>query len=160
QASSMGTNATASTTISGVLNVVPIAGGTIPLAATGTRMLGFQETNGTPHAFYVSTNQHIIHLFQGSSGGWQAYDVTANTISGNTTNHQPAAGTPLAGLANPGGGANSFYFLDANQHIHETYDHNDNVWYDNDFTALFGLVNAAPGTALTVYPGSGSIDMH
>src|SRR6516164_5510525 len=90
----------------------------------------------------------------------RAYDVTANAIGQNTTNHLPVSGTPLAGLANPGGAANSLYFLDANNHIHEIYDHNDNVWYDNDFMTMFGLVAAAPGTALATYPGSGSIDMH
>src|SRR5215471_6156953 len=84
--------------------------------------------------------------------------LTPSTAIPPTTS--PASGTSLTGLADPGGGANSFYFLDANQHIHETYDHNDEVWHDNDFMTLFGLGAAAPGTPLTVYAGAGSIDMH
>src|SRR5262249_8050373 len=112
------------------------------------------------HLNYVGTDQHIHDLHHNVTTGWSDMDVTANSISGNTTNHQPVSGTALTGLLNPGGAAVSFYFLDANQHIHETYCHNDEIWYDNDFTTLFGLAAVAPGTPLVIYPGSGSLDMH
>ncbi|HEY6251568.1 MAG TPA: hypothetical protein VI685_16545 [Candidatus Angelobacter sp.] len=65
-----GTSSTASITISGGLQTALTTGGTIPLPSAGSSMVGFQEADGTPHTFYLSSsNQHIIHLFKGSSGG-------------------------------------------------------------------------------------------
>jgi RHS repeat-associated protein len=130
-------------------------------AAPGTALATYPGSGSIDmHLHYVGSDQHIHDVYHNSTTGWASVDVTANSISGNTTNHQPASGTAMAGLLDPGGAAVSFYFLDTVQHIHESYCDNDEVWHDNDFMTLFGLPAAAPGTPLAVYAGSGTIDMH
>src|SRR5262249_5668253 len=114
QASAVGTNATASVTVAGAVITAP-SSGTPPLAASGTPLTSVVDANGNSHTFYLGTNQHVWHLYWNSSGGWQNQDLTA--VTGGSG---PAAGSALTSMVDANGTIR-LYFLDANQHIHETY---------------------------------------
>jgi RHS repeat-associated protein len=127
------------------------------LAASGTAISldpgapagSFGAPAGGMHAYYLGANQHIYFLtWNASTSSWQNTDLTANTTNGNTTNHQPAAGTPLTGLVSNDGYVR-LYFLDASQHIHETFCCNTSSWVDNDMMTTLGIAAAGTGTAMT-----------
>ncbi|MBZ5509013.1 MAG: FG-GAP-like repeat-containing protein [Acidobacteriia bacterium] len=107
-------------------------------------------SGGGMHAYYLGSNQHIYALtWNTTSLSWQNLDLTAITINGTTTtSHQPAAVTPLTGLVSNDGYVR-LYFLDASQHIHETFCCNSGSWIDNDMMNVLGVPATAVGTVLT-----------
>src|SRR5215813_3666610 len=141
QASAVGTNATASVTVAGAVNTAP-SSGTPPLAASGTPLTSVVDANGNSHTFYLGTNQHLWHLYWNSSGGWQNQDLTA--VTGGSG---PAAGSALTSMVDANGTIR-LYFLDANQHLHETYCCGSAGWYDSDMVAVLGFGTAASGSSL------------
>ncbi len=132
-------DATASVTISGSLNASPTGGGNPPLAASGSPLTSFVASDGSSHAFYLSTNQHVWHLFWNSTASWQNQDLTA--ITGNTT---AAASSKLSSVFDSSGNTHVFY-LDANQHVHELFCCS---WQDHDLTAITGSPTAISGSAM------------
>jgi RHS repeat-associated protein len=136
-----GTNATASVTIGGTLNSLSSGGGNPPLAASNSPLTSFVDGNGNSHAFYLSSNQHVWHLFWNNSGGWQNQDLTVNTGA-----PLAAAASSMTSLADSSG-VQRVYYLDSNQHLHEMNCCGAG-WSDNDMTAYLGTSAATSGSAL------------
>ena len=136
-----GSGCTASVTINGSLRASPSGGDNPPLAAANTPLTSFVDSNGNNHAFYLSTNQHVWHLFWNGTAGWQNQDLTL--LTGGPL---AAAGSSMTSLAD-GNGAQRVYYMDANQHVHEM---NCCIagWRDNDMTAYLGASAAGSGSAL------------
>ena len=136
-----GTSSTAGVTIGGALNSSTTGGGGAPLAAANTPLASFVAADGSSHAFYISSNQHVWHLFWNSSGGWQNQDLTV--LTGGPL---AASGSSMTSVFDSSG-TSRVYYLDANQHIHEM-----NCcaagWSDNDMSAYLGTSAAAIGSAL------------
>lgn len=137
-----GASATAAVVISGSLNGLPAGGGAAPLAAANSPLTSFVASDGSSHAFYISTNRHVWHLFWNSTAGWQNQDLTA--ITGETL---AASNTSLASSFDALGDSHVFY-EDGNQHVHELF---CCPWQDNDLTAITGNTLAASGSALSSF---------
>ncbi|HLJ26020.1 MAG TPA: RHS repeat-associated core domain-containing protein [Candidatus Angelobacter sp.] len=151
QASSVGTSATASVTISGTLNSAP---STDLLPAAGTSLTSYVAADGTPRVVYLGANQHVYQLAWSSGGGWQGQDLTALT------------GTPLAGSSSGlaaivnAGGCPHLEYVDMNQHVNDLYLPNTSGgcltnWANEDLTALSGNTLASAASPLAISGAGG-----
>src|SRR5579872_5484084 len=151
QASSVGTSATASVTISGTLNSAP---STDLLPAAGTSLTSYVAADGTPRVVYLGANQHVYQLAWSSGGGWQGQDLTALT------------GTPLAGSSSGlaaivnAGGCPHLEYVDMNQHVNDLYLPNTSGgcltnWANEDLTALSGNTLASDASPLAISGAGG-----
>jgi RHS repeat-associated protein len=138
---------TASVTIGGSLNGSSSGSGVPPLLAAGSPLTSFVASDGSSHAFYLSANQHIWHMYWNSTASWQNQDLTL--ITGDIP---PAANSALSSAFDSSGNSHVFY-LDSAQHVHELF---CCAWQDHDLTASTGNTPAAPGTALTAEVSSGN----
>jgi len=134
-----GTPATATTTIAGSLNSASTSGSVQP-AAAGSPLVGYVQSDGTSHTFYLAPNQHLYHLFWSSPSTWTNQDLTV--LTGSTL---AAANSSLNALLDSKGVGQVFY-LDSNQHVHRS---SCCAWQDQDLTGSYTA--AASGSPLTSF---------
>ena len=77
---------------------------------------------------YIATDGDIHELYVKVGGGRAEADLTAAP--------QPAAGSPLAGVALEWGRSKQVAYIAADRHIHELFAFPDSGWLHADLTAL------------------------
>jgi RHS repeat-associated protein len=147
QSNSVGANAAASVTISGSLSSSPSSADPAPIPGPGTPLTSIVLSDGTPHVFFVGTDQHIYHLSWTSTAGWANQDIT--TAAGGTL---VGTGSGLNAFLNSGGCPHVFY-IDPNQHVSDLFMNNvtggcASTWSYNDYTSITGNILAAAGSPL------------
>src|SRR5262249_52572030 len=116
------------------LSIGPAAAGSA-LSSTGAAQ------GSTVHVFYQGSNQHLYRMFL----GWQNQDITANSGSAS-----PAAGSAITSMVDNNGLVRA-YFVDGNQHVHETWCCSSGNSFDADLTGSLNTNAAAAGTRLTSF---------
>jgi cell division protein YceG involved in septum cleavage len=113
------------------------------LAAAGSALSGFAMANGTPHVYFVASNQHVYQLYYNYKK-WLDEDLT-----GFTNGALAAAGSALSSFA-MANGTQHVYFVADNQHVHQVY-YNNTKWLDEDLTGFTNGALAAAGSALSSF---------
>jgi RHS repeat-associated protein len=154
--SAVGTSATASVTINGILGRVP-NGGSFRLANSNSALATVATSDGFSHVFYIDANQHVNHLSSSDSQAWQTQDLT--TITGSVL---AASHSGLFGFPNLLGTAQQIFYVGSNQHIYQYYT-SGSTWVVQDLTAATGNSLASSSSPLTGFsdsiPGPGT-DAH
>ncbi|MBZ5531579.1 MAG: BACON domain-containing protein [Acidobacteriia bacterium] len=122
-----------------------------PAAAASSPVSGYldsaQITGTAQHIFYLSSNNHVHHLF-GTAGAWHDNDIT--TLSGATA---VGAGSPLSSFLDPTsstGFLQSVFYLGTDQHVHRI-SLSGTTWQSDDLTVRSNAPLAMAGSPLSSF---------
>jgi len=114
---------------------IVLLGSPSPAAARSVVAYGW-EVGASKQVAYIATDGDIHELYVKAGGSWGEADLTALTANTASPAPQPAAGSPLAGVALEAGDSKQVAYIAADRHIHELYCYADCGWMHADLTAL------------------------
>ena len=126
------------------------------LAAAGSALDGYSQSDNSQHVNFIDGHGHVHELYRSPdpAAQWVDNDLTGFAFAGGTL---AAAGSALDGY--PQGDTQYVNFIDANGHVHELFRSPAAEWVDNDLTACSRGTPAAAGSALDGYP-QGDLSQH
>jgi len=133
----------------------PTAGAGAPLAASGSPITSFLDSNGSTTGgipgqaiFYIAADQHVHHIFSDTT--WHTDDPTAGAgapladSASSLCSFLDATGATTGGI--PG---QAIFYIGTDHHVHHLF--SDTTWHTDDPTGMTGAPLAIAGSPLSCF---------